>query len=195
MKYKNYFPLPNEIFSLGLSSGEIAVYAFLMYCEDRQTFQCHPSYKTIGEAINMSKNTVKKNVSLLTKKKLIQTEPTKILSKKGQTRNGSLRYTLLPISVALEYFNEQQMVKLEEQARRIQVQKLLEKDEKIASNSWPILVAGIRVGVAHTPDSAHFGRQRRPFKEFRALHIRGCKIAFFEGQESRFGIIEKNQWF
>ena len=83
----------------------------------------------------MSKNTVKKNVSLLTKKKLIQTEPTKILSKKGQTRNGSLRYTLLPISVALEYFNEQQMVKLEEQARRIQVQKLLEKDEKIASNS------------------------------------------------------------
>ena len=70
MKYKNYFPLPNEIFSLGLSSGEIAVYAFLMYCEDRQTFQCHPSYKTIGEAINMSKNTVKKNVSLLVKKKL-----------------------------------------------------------------------------------------------------------------------------
>ena len=135
LKYKNYFPLPNEIFSLGLSSGEIAVYAFLMYCEDRQSFQCHPSYKTIGEAINMSKNTVKKNVSLLTKKKLIQTEPTKILSKKGQTRNGSLRYTLLPISVALEYFNEQQMVKLEEQARRIQVQKLLEKDEKIASNS------------------------------------------------------------
>lgn len=134
MKYKNYFPLPNEIFSLGLSSGEIAVYAFLMYCEDRQSFQCHPSYKTIGEAINMSKNTVKKNVSLLVKKKLIQTEPTKILSKKGQTRNESLRYTLLSISVALEYFNEQQMVKLEEQARRIQVQKLLEKDEKIASN-------------------------------------------------------------
>ena len=87
MKYKNYFPLPNEIFSLGLSSGEIAVYAFLMYCEDRQSFQCHPSYKTIGEAINMSKNTVKKNVSLLTKKKLIQTEPTKILSKK--VRHGT----------------------------------------------------------------------------------------------------------
>ena len=34
---KNYFPLPNEIFSLGLSFGEIAVYAYLMYCEDRQT--------------------------------------------------------------------------------------------------------------------------------------------------------------
>ena len=26
---KNYFTLPNEIFSLGLSAGEIAVYAYL----------------------------------------------------------------------------------------------------------------------------------------------------------------------
>ena len=26
---KNYFPLPNEIFSLGLSAGAIAVYGFL----------------------------------------------------------------------------------------------------------------------------------------------------------------------
>ena len=41
---KNYFPLPNEIFCLGLSTGEIAVYAYLMYCEDRKTFQCHPNY-------------------------------------------------------------------------------------------------------------------------------------------------------
>lgn len=35
---RDYFPLPNEIFSLGLSTGEIAVYAYLMYCEDRKTF-------------------------------------------------------------------------------------------------------------------------------------------------------------
>ena len=56
---RDYFPLPNEIFSLGLSTGEIAVYAYLMYCEDRKTFQCHPSYKTIGKAVGMSENTVK----------------------------------------------------------------------------------------------------------------------------------------
>lgn len=36
---RDYFPVPNEIFSLGLSTGEIAVYAYLMYCEDRKTFQ------------------------------------------------------------------------------------------------------------------------------------------------------------
>lgn len=47
MKYKqypsrsairNYFPLPNEIFSLGLTTGEIATYAYLMRCEDRETY-------------------------------------------------------------------------------------------------------------------------------------------------------------
>ena len=33
---KGYFPLPKEIFSLGLSAAEIAVYAYLPFCEDRQ---------------------------------------------------------------------------------------------------------------------------------------------------------------
>ncbi len=55
---RNYFPLPNEIFSLGLSTGEIATYAYLMRCEDRETYQCYPSYETIGEAIGKTKNTV-----------------------------------------------------------------------------------------------------------------------------------------
>ena len=35
---KNYFPLPNEIFSLGLSAGAIAVYGFLLHREDRKTY-------------------------------------------------------------------------------------------------------------------------------------------------------------
>ena len=49
--YKNYFPLPNEIFSLNLCPGEIAVYSYLLYCEDRKTYQCYPSYRTIGRAV------------------------------------------------------------------------------------------------------------------------------------------------
>ena len=60
---KNYFPLPNEIFMLNLSAGEIAVYAYLLYREDRKTFRCYPSYKTIGNAVGMSRNTVKKYVA------------------------------------------------------------------------------------------------------------------------------------
>ena len=37
---KDYFPLPKKIFSLGLSAAEIAIYAYLLFCEDRQTFKC-----------------------------------------------------------------------------------------------------------------------------------------------------------
>ena len=65
---RNYFPLPNEIFSLGLSTGGIATYAYLMRCEDRETYQCYPSYETIGEAIGKTKNTVMKYVHGLEEK-------------------------------------------------------------------------------------------------------------------------------
>ena len=40
---KDYFPLPKEIFSLGLSAAEIAIYAYLLLCEDRQTTLDHPT--------------------------------------------------------------------------------------------------------------------------------------------------------
>ena len=36
---RNFFPLPNIIFDLGLTAEEIAVYAFLMKCEDRRTYE------------------------------------------------------------------------------------------------------------------------------------------------------------
>ena len=106
---KNYFTLPNEIFSLNLSSGEIAVYSFLMRCEDRKTFQCHPSYKTIGKALKMRQNTVRKYVAGLIDKKLITAEPTKIQSKDGRKRNGSLLYTILPIEEAVRQNYELQI--------------------------------------------------------------------------------------
>ncbi len=99
---KNYFPLPNEIFCLNLCSGEIAVYAYLMYCEDRKTFQCHPSYKTIGQALNMSRNTVSKYVKSLEVKHLITTEPTEIYTAKGEKHNGNLLYTILPVGQAAQ---------------------------------------------------------------------------------------------
>ena len=46
---KNYFTLPNEIFSLGLGAGEIAVYAYLRCLENPSTYQCWPSYWTDKE--------------------------------------------------------------------------------------------------------------------------------------------------
>ena len=44
---RNFFPMPNKIFHLGMNAGEIAVYAYLMCLENRTTYQCYPSYRTI----------------------------------------------------------------------------------------------------------------------------------------------------
>jgi predicted transcriptional regulator len=102
-----YFPMPKSIFNLGLTSGEILVYAYLMYCEDRQTHQCYPSYSTIGETVDMSTNTVKKHVKGLERKGLITTEYTTIKTKDGRTHNGSLLYTLSPLQPIEEaYFQK-----------------------------------------------------------------------------------------
>ncbi len=106
---QNYFPLPNEIFCLDLSFGEIAVYAYLLYCEDRKTFQCHPSFRTIGNALNMSRNTVRKYIKSLESKQLIRFEPTEVYTAKGETRNGNLLYTILPIEQAKSLYFEQQL--------------------------------------------------------------------------------------
>lgn len=123
---KNYFPLPNEIFLLGLTSGEFTVYSFLMRCEDRKTHQCHPSYATIGRETNLSKNTVRKHVQSLCEKRLITTEPTTIITKDGQKRNGTLRYTIRPIEEAIRYRIDQQLRKAEEETARRQTQKRLD---------------------------------------------------------------------
>ena len=128
---KDYFPVPNEIFCLGLSTGEIAVYAYLMYREDRKTFQCHPSYKTIGNAVGMSKNTVKKYVDSLIEKQLITAESTFVITQKGEKHNGNLRYTIRPIREALEQYYEQQLIRLHEEVRRqAALKKLAEFDRK-----------------------------------------------------------------
>ncbi len=111
--YKNYFPLPNVIFSLGLSPGEIAVYSYLLYCEDRKTYQCHPGYKTIGRAVGMSVNTVQKYIAELCEKGLISIENTSVITKSGQKRNGTLRYTIRPIQNAVDLYHQRQLRKLE----------------------------------------------------------------------------------
>lgn len=129
--FENYFMLPNEIFNLKLCSGEIAVYAYLLYCEDRKTFTCYPSHKTIGKAIGMSRNTVKKYVDSLIEKRLITAEPTSVFTRNGEKRNGNLRYTIRPIGEVLEQYYERQLIRLHEDTQRqAALKKLAEYDRK-----------------------------------------------------------------
>ena len=122
---KNYFTLPNEIFSLGLSAGEIAVYAYLRCLENPSTYQCWPSYSTIGKAIGRTKNTVMQYVDALSEKGLISTEPTSVLTRSGIKKNGNLRYTLRPIREAVELYHDRQMAAVERAAERQRVQRKL----------------------------------------------------------------------
>lgn len=115
---KRRFTLPNELFSLELNSAEISIYAYLLYCEDRKTHQCWPSYKTIGKEVDLSPKTVKKYVGKLVDKSLISTENTTVITKKGVKRNGSLRYTIRPIREAVELYHQRQLRKLELDAAR-----------------------------------------------------------------------------
>ncbi len=105
----NYFPVPNEVFLLGLSPGELSVYAYLLCCADRKTNQCWPSYQAIGRATHMSKNTVRKYVCALVDRGLIATEETEVITKDGLKRNGNFKYTILPIRDVVERFYQRQL--------------------------------------------------------------------------------------
>ena len=126
---KNYFPLPNEIYSLGLSAGAIAVYGFLMRIENRQTYQCTASYRTIGHATGMSVNTVRKYVAELEERGLIITERTTVTTRDGRILNGCLRYTICPIQQVVEEYHQRQLAELELSTERQRVAKLLQERE------------------------------------------------------------------
>ena len=127
---KCYFKMPNEVFCLDLDSKEISIYAYLLRCEDRRTYQCHPSYRTIGKAVQLSENTVRKYVAGLEEKGLIRTEPSTITTKDGRVRNGSLIYNIRPIQEAMEQNYQRQFRQAEESVERARVQKRLAELEQ-----------------------------------------------------------------
>lgn len=61
----------------------------------------------------MSTNTVQKYIFELTDKGFITIEPTSVITKSGQKRNGSHRYTIRPIQEVVELYHQRQLRKLE----------------------------------------------------------------------------------
>ena len=98
-----FFLLPNAIFTLELSPGEMTLYAYLIFCEDRKTHQCWPSIGRISQHTGMSANTIAKYIRQLEEKQLINVEPTKVRTKRGEVRNGTLQFTIRPIQEAVNY--------------------------------------------------------------------------------------------
>ena len=130
-KLRNQFIMPNQIMQLDLNATALAIYFYLRYIEDRKTYQCYPSYRTIGKALKIkSITTVAKYVRELEDKCLIYTEPTEVILKNGKKQNGNLKYTIRPIQDAVEYFHQQQMKKFQENLARENAKKMLEEYEK-----------------------------------------------------------------
>jgi len=128
----NFFSLPNEIFQLGLNAGELSVYSFLRRCENHRTHQCWPSIKTIGEAVGMSENTVRKYIRQLEERSLIVTEPTEVITKRSGRRNGNLLFTLQPIGEVIDEHYASQLAELDLAAERQRMANLLREQESPA---------------------------------------------------------------
>ena len=126
---ERFYQMSNAIFYYDLKPIPLAVYSYLRRCEDRRTHQCWPSYRTIGSAVGMSENTVRKYVLALEERGLIVTEPTDVRLKSGRRRNGNLKYTLPSIQEVLRDYYARQRSTLEAQTERQRVQKMLAEQQ------------------------------------------------------------------
>ena len=78
------FPLPYGT-HIQRISGRLGGYRRIL-----STYQCWPSYTTIGNAVGRAKNTVMRYVDALAEKGLIYTEPTSVLMRSGIKKNGTV---------------------------------------------------------------------------------------------------------
>ena len=128
LRVGHFFPMPCSVFGLDLSVGELAVYGYLLYREDRESFECWPSYRTIGAALCMSRNTVMKYVHLLEEKEFIVTEPSQVKRSDGFKWNGNLKFHIRPIQSVIKAWNARQ-------ARKAKQESMLLRAKQIAAHS------------------------------------------------------------
>ena len=129
---------PESLYADLLQARQERSNGYLMFRENRKTYQCYPSYKTIGRDLHMTKNTVKKYVERLEDKQLIYTEHTKVKTKRGEVRNGTLLYTILPIKQAYDYYNRKRYEECVREYEIIRVQARLKE-----------------MGMASAPEDGH----------------------------------------
>ncbi len=144
----NFFSLPNEVFLLNLPPSVFLVYAYLLYCEDRRTHQCHPSYRTIAGATGLSLNTAMKSVGVLADKSLITVERSCWFNEVCLKRNGNNVYTILPTRAAVEDCHQRQLRRLELDAKH---RRALQRQENYARRH-PAAASCAAEAIETTPD-------------------------------------------
>lgn len=142
-----FFSLPNEVFLLALPPSAFLAYAYLLYCEDRRTHQCHPSYRTIAWATGLSLNTVVKSVSMLAEKSLIAVERSCWFNEQGMKRNGNNVYTILPTRTAVEDVHQRQLRQLELDAQHRRALQRQENKARRPPHNGPVCPSQLYRGV------------------------------------------------
>lgn len=127
-----FFTMPDEVFHLGLGHGILAVYAYLLCCEDRRTHRCHPSYNTISSTVGLAVNTVMKHINKLAERQFITVEHTTYMDANGMKWNGNNLYTILPIQQAADAIYQRQLDRLDLAAQQQRIANLLLEKESSA---------------------------------------------------------------
>ena len=89
---ENFFRLPNNIFDIGLSPIQFAIYAYLVSCAGNKGY-CWPSQAKISRATGIGKTSVQEHLKVLQQRQMIA-------KGKRKTAAGHLNnvYTLLDLN-------------------------------------------------------------------------------------------------
>ena len=84
---QNSFPLPHEVFELGLERGALLVYVYLVYHKSLKHSPSALSCAIVGKAVGLCEKTVRRHLHTLVNQGLIQTAG----------HGNSFSYSLRPI--------------------------------------------------------------------------------------------------
>ena len=84
---QNSFPLPHEVFELGLEQGALLVYIYLVHHRSLKHSPARLSCDAIGKAVGLCEKTVRRHLRTLANQGLIQ----------SAGHGSSLSYSLCPI--------------------------------------------------------------------------------------------------
>jgi len=84
---QNSFPLPHEVFELGLEQGALLVYVYLVYHKSLKHSPNEVSCVAVSKAVGLCEKTVRRHLRTLVNQGLIQTA----------ARGSSFSYSLCPI--------------------------------------------------------------------------------------------------
>lgn len=99
---ENFSSLTSELFFLSIGHGAITVYTYLLYCEDRHTHRCHPSYRATSDVVHLTVPTVMKHITKLMVKQFITVQNISYSDRQVMKQNGNNQYTILPIWTAMD---------------------------------------------------------------------------------------------